>query len=236
MTPMQPPMPKSPLPKPTVTPDTRTVTPDADAPDRLHIIGLTGGIASGKSTVSAYLRRLGATVVDADVLAREAVAPGSDGLAAVVAQFGDDMLTPDGALDRRRLGEVIFNDAEARKRLNAIVHPYVRRRMQEEIAAAAAAGRSAVVLDIPLLFEGGLNEMCDEVWVVLADVAQQRARLQARDGFDAAAADARIAAQWPLAEKAKLATVVIDNRGTIAETEAQVRREWERVQAGHAAS
>lgn len=203
---------------------------------RLRIIGLTGGIASGKSTVSAYLRRLGATVVDADVLAREAVAPGSAGLAAVVREFGEQMLTADGTLDRRRLGDVVFRDADARARLNAIVHPYVRQRMQEEIAAADAAGLPAIVLDVPLLFEGGLNKMCDEVWVVLADVEQQQARLQARDGFDEAAAAARIAAQWPLSEKAAMATVVIDNRGTIAETEAQVQKEWQRITQGHAAS
>lgn len=201
---------------------------------QLRIIGLTGGIASGKSTVSAYLRTLGATVVDADVLAREAVAPGSAGLAAIVAEFGDSVLLSDGALDRRRLGEIVFADAEARAKLNAIVHPYVRRRMQEEIAAAEAAGKAAIVLDVPLLFEGGLDQMCDEVWVVLAEAEQQLARLQARDGLDEAAARARIAAQWPLVEKAARATVVIDNRGSRSATETQVRTEWQRMQNAHA--
>lgn len=200
----------------------------------LRIIGLTGGIASGKSTVSRCLRDLGAKVVDADVLAREAVAPGSAGLAAVVREFGPEMLTADGSLDRRRLGAVVFADEAARQRLNAIVHPYVRRRIGEEIEAAAAAGLPAIVLDVPLLYEGGLHELCDEVWVVLAEEAQQLERLMARDRLDEAAARARMAAQLPLAEKARRADVVLDNRGDMAATAAQVRQEWARVQAGHA--
>lgn len=201
----------------------------AETGSRLRIIGLTGGIASGKSTVSSCLRGLGAMVVDADVLAREAVAPGSEGLAAVVRAFGRDILAADGSLDRRRLGDIVFADQEARQRLNSIVHPYVRRRMHDEIEAAAAAHLPAIVLDVPLLFEGGLNKMCDEVWVVLADEAQQLQRLIARDNLDEAAARARIAAQWPLAAKAEQADVVIDNRGSLAVTEAQVRKEWARV-------
>lgn len=192
----------------------------------MRIIGLTGGIASGKSTVSAMLRELGARVLDADEYAREAVTPGSQGLAEVAAAFGPDVLRPDGSLDRARLGRIVFADEAARKRLNAIVHPRVREAMAADIDRARAEGLPAIVLDVPLLFEGGLDAICDETWVVSVDPATQLARLRARDGSNEAEARARVAAQMPLVDKVARATAVIDNNGTPAQTRAQVERLW----------
>lgn len=189
-------------------------------------IGLTGGIASGKTTVSRMLTELGARVIDADVLAREAVAPGSPGLRQVVDAFGAEMLRSDGTLDRKRLGALVFRDAQARQRLNAIVHPIVRRRMQEEIDRAQAAGLRAVVLDIPLLFESGLDGICDRVWVVYVDPQTQLERLMQRDGLSEAEARLRLEAQLPVEEKARRADAVIDNTRDATATRRQVAKLW----------
>ncbi|MCL5677221.1 MAG: dephospho-CoA kinase, partial [Firmicutes bacterium] len=132
----------------------------------MKVIGLTGGIASGKSTVTAMLRELGARVIDSDVLAREVVAPGTPGLREVVAAFGPGVLTPEGELDRKKLAGLVFGDGEARARLNAIVHPRVRERLAGELERAAGDGLPVVVLDVPLLIETGLRELCQQVWVV----------------------------------------------------------------------
>ncbi|MCA9556315.1 MAG: dephospho-CoA kinase, partial [Myxococcales bacterium] len=140
----------------------------------MRVVGLTGGIGSGKSTVAAILRALGAVVIDADVLAREAVAPGSPGLAEVVARFGPDILDPDGALDRRALGRHVFKDAAARADLNAIVHPRVGQLAAERIQAARDAGAPLVVYDVPLLYESGLEAGFEAVIVVYVDEATQR--------------------------------------------------------------
>jgi dephospho-CoA kinase len=178
-------------------------------------VGLTGGVASGKSTVSAILAELGAVVIDADVLAREVVAPGSTGLAAVVAEFGTDVLDPDGGLDRPRLGAVVFADPERRRALEAIVHPLVRARAAE-IEASAAEG-SVVVHDIPLLTETGQAPSFDAVVVVDVPVETQVERLVHIRGMSEDDARARIAAQATREERLAVATYVVDNTGTLEE-------------------
>jgi dephospho-CoA kinase len=192
----------------------------------MRIIGLTGGIASGKSTVSRMLHELGATVVDTDVLAREAVAPGQPAWEEIVAWLGRDVLLPDGSLDRRKVGELVFGDAAARARLEGITHPRIEAAAQEALAAAARAGARVAVLDVPLLYEAGWDGKVDEVWVVFVDEATQKSRLMARDGLTAAQAAARMAAQMSLAEKARRADVVIDNGGDVGSTATQVAAAW----------
>ena len=192
----------------------------------MQLIGLTGGIASGKSTVGDMLRGAGIVVIDADVLAREAVAPESPGLAAIVETFGDGMLRADGTLDRAALGARVFSDDAARARLNAIVHPEVAARAAQRIAAERAAGTTQVVYEVPLLFENGLDEAVDATIVVWVPPDVQLARLMDRDSLDENAAQARIAAQMPLAEKAARATHVIDNTGSETKTAAQLAAVW----------
>lgn len=177
-------------------------------------IGLTGGIASGKSTVGRLLAARGLPLLDADGYARDALAPGSPGAQAVLARYG--------TLDRAALGRIVFADAAERQWLEQLVHPLVRARFAAELERLAAA--PVVVLMIPLLFEAGLAGLCSEVWLVDCDEAQQRQRLMARNGLSAAEARARIAAQWPLARKRTLADVVLDNRGTAEQLEGQLER------------
>ena len=186
-------------------------------------IGLTGGIGSGKSTVSALLAERGAVIVDADRIAREVVEPGTPGLAAVVAEFGEQVLGPDGALDRPALAAVVFADAAARSRLDGIVHPLVRERATE--LAAAAPPDAVVVHDIPLLVETGQAGRYDLVLVVQADVGTRVQRLVQR-GLPEADARARIAAQATDEQRAAVADVVLDNSGTREELAAQVDRFW----------
>ncbi len=190
----------------------------------MRLIGLTGGIATGKSTFAAALRALGAPVIDADDLARAAVAKGTPGLAAVVAEFGDDVLAPDGELDRRRMGARVFADPAARARLEAAVHPAVRALFRAELARLAAAGQPVAVYDVPLLYEAKLEGEADLVVVVWAPREVQVARLAARDGLDRAAAEARLAAQLPIDEKAARADVVIANDGDPAALAEKARR------------
>ncbi len=187
-------------------------------------MGLTGGIATGKSVVSAMFAHLGARVIDADVLAREVVAPGQPAHAAIVAEFGPEVLQPDGYLDRKRLGAIVFGDPERRRRLEAITHPAVRQRQQRILSVLEEEEFEGVVIwDVPLLFETKSAGAMDRVVVVVADEPTQLARLMARDGSAEADARARMASQMPLGEKAKQAHYVIDNSGTRAETEKQVR-------------
>jgi len=194
----------------------------------VELWGLTGGIASGKSTVSNVLRQLGAVVVDADLLAREVLAPGSDGLTAVVERFGQGVLAPDGTLDRKKLGAVVFTDAKARADLGAISHPRIAALSAQRTLEAEAAGARVVVYDAPLLVENGLHHGMQEVLVVAVTPETQKQRLMGRDGISEAEALQRMASQLPLAEKRKVATVVFENDGTRAELEAQVKRFWER--------
>jgi dephospho-CoA kinase len=185
-------------------------------------VGLTGGVASGKSTVSAILSELGAVVIDADAIAREVVARGTPGLAAVVAEFGDGLLTPDGELDRPAMGALVFNDPAARKRLEAIIHPLVHRR-SAELEAAAPPG-AVVVHDIPLLAEVGRAGSFDAVIVVDAPAELQISRMVQDRGWTREDAASRIAAQASRERRLAIATHVIDNTGSLAGLRAQVER------------
>lgn len=176
----------------------------------MRLIGLTGGIATGKSTFAEALRALGLPVIDADQLARRVVEPGTPTLAAIDAAF-PGVVGPDGRLDRKALGTRVFSDAEARRRLEAITHPAIRAAMVAETARLEAAGHDLVFYDTPLLFEVGLDRAVELVVVVWAPVEAQRRRLQARDGLSAAEAEARLRAQWPVDEKAARADVVVEN-------------------------
>lgn len=192
-------------------------------------VGLTGGIASGKSEVARRLAEHGAVVIDADDLAREVVAPGTPGHAAVVERFGHEILRADGVIDRKRLGAIVFADEAARSALNAIVHPLVR---AGAAAREDAAPQGAIVVhDIPLLVETGQQDRFDVVVVVAASPQLQRHRLLAGRGMAPEAADARLAAQAPLAEKVAAADVVIDNNGTLAELQRQVDACWAQLAA-----
>ncbi len=197
-------------------------------------IGLTGGIGSGKSTVARLLTSYGAVLVDADAVAREVVGPGTPGLAAVVDEFGPEVLLPDGALDREGLGRVVFGDDGRRAALNAIVHPLVGARMAELEERARTTGAPAVVHDVPLLAENGLASLYDEVLVVDCPVELQVARLVGQRGMAEADARARIAAQATREERLAVATHVIVNDGGLAELETRVRAVWDEVLAPHA--
>jgi dephospho-CoA kinase len=186
------------------------------------VLGVTGGIASGKSSVAAIFAELGAAVISADQLAREAVAPGSAALAALVAAFGAAILTPAGELDREVLGRLVFSEPAAREQLNAITHPAIARLAETRLRTLREADVPLVIYEAPLLFEAGAVKRVDAVLVVTIDPALQQARLAERDHLDPAAIQARIAAQWPQAEKVARADFVIDNSGTPDETRRQV--------------
>ena len=188
-------------------------TTQAKPPPRL--IGLTGGIACGKSAVERFLTDCGATVIDADRLARAVVAPGSDGLREVVTAFGPQLLLDTGALDRTALGALVFADAEARAQLNAILHPRIAEASQQAIAAAFAAGAPLIVYSAALLVEGGTHRSFDGLLVVTCSPALQRARLATRDGLSRDEVDQRLAAQMPLADKAAAANWLLHNDGSL---------------------
>ncbi len=197
-----------------------------------RVFGLTGGIGSGKSSVARLLRERGVPVVDADELAREAVAAGSDGLAQVAEAFGAELVGADGELDRKRLASLVFSDEGARKRLNAITHPIVRRLSQERFAALAQQGVELAAYDVPLLYEVGLDRALSPVVVVAASEATQLSRVMARDGVSEGEARARIAAQLPLAEKRARADYVLDNDGTPEQLAAQLDALLPRLRSG----
>jgi dephospho-CoA kinase len=191
---------------------------------RFLLVGLTGGIATGKSTVTGMLARPSVRVVDADALAREVVEPGTPAHARIVAEFGKGVLQPDGRLDRARLGEIVFPDPDRRKRLEAITHPAIRARFEQIMADLERQGFDGILIwDAALLVESGGHNKMDKVVVVTTDPATQLARLMARDGSTEEAARARTASQMPLAVKARVADYVIDNSGSREETEARVR-------------
>ncbi len=198
----------------------------------MRVVGLTGGIASGKTTFAGVLRARGVPVVDADALARAAVAPGAPALAEIARAFGPGMLAADGTLDRKALAAVVFADAAARRRLEAITHPAVRRGMAEETARLAAAGHPLAFYDTPLLYEVGLEGALDSVVVVWAPRDMQRARLAARDGLSGAEAEARLAAQLPIDEKAARADFVVENVGAAADLGAKADRLLADLRAG----
>ena len=189
---------------------------------RVRRVALTGGIATGKSHVRARLESLGIPTVDADILARDAVAPGSAGLAAVVRRFGTAVLDADGTLNRRKVGAIVFGDRQARRDLEQIVHPYVREMTERWFVSLDPARVPFAVADIPLLFEGGREADFDAVIVAACEPETQLNRLMARDGLGEAEARQRIAAQWPLREKIARADYVIRTDGSLDDTNRQV--------------
>lgn len=195
-------------------------------------VALTGGIATGKSHVRAAFEALGVPTVDSDVLARDALARGTAGLAAVVGRFGREMLHPDGSLDRRKLAGVVFADADARLALEAIVHPGVRRMTDDWFRALDARRYPCAVADIPLLYEVGRDHDFDVVIVAACDPDIQAQRVMKRDGISATDARQRIAAQLPISEKSGRADYVIRTDGTFADTARQIQAVWEALNIG----
>jgi dephospho-CoA kinase len=193
----------------------------------MRIIGLTGGIGSGKSTVAAMLVKLGARIIDADKLAREVVRPGRPAWQEIIDWLGPDILQADSSINRKRLGEIVFADPEARSKLDLIIHPYINTAMRQALIKAESAGEEIVVIDVPLLFETGWDRLVDEKWVVYVDKATQLERLMARDKFTRVEAVARISAQMSLTDKVRLADVVIDNSKDYNSTIKQVETAWQ---------
>jgi len=191
----------------------------------LKLIGLTGGAGSGKSTVASMLRDLGAVVLDADVAAHTVYEPGSLGFDLIEAEFGPDYIR-DGKIDRARLGELVFHDADARARLNAIVHPLVREWMAAQTANALMRGAAVVVQDVPLLFENGLENLYSDVLLVYVPEETQVRRLVEERGLSEDRARAIVATQMPIEDKRARARRVIDNQGTRDETRKQVANVW----------
>lgn len=193
-------------------------------------VALTGGIATGKSYCTGAFARLGVPVIDADVLAREAVAPGTRGLQAIATRFGEGVFAPDGALDRAALGRIVFGNSRARSDLESIVHPEVYRRIREWFANQPMGTRLAIA-DIPLLFETGQQHEFDAVIVCACQPAEQIRRIVERNRLSEADARARIAAQLPIGEKVSRADHVIWTDGGFADTDAQVRAVFDRLTA-----
>ena len=199
---------------------------------RFLLVGLTGGIATGKSTVAEVFRRLGSVIIDADVLAREVVVPGEPAYDDIVAAFGRGILRPDGLLDRQKLGAIVFAAPDAKKRLEAITHPRIRERFARTLAELEARDFAGLVIfDAPVMIESGNSTAMDRLVVVVTDAATQAQRLTARDALGAAAAEQRMRSQMPVAEKAKLADYVIDNSGDRETTIAEARRVYAALQA-----
>lgn len=198
----------------------------------MRVFGLTGGISSGKSTVSSMLAAHGAAIIDADVVARQVVEPGTPAFAEIAAVFPEAIIG--GALDRAKLGARIFKNPDDRARLNAIIHPRVREETLRQLQTLAEAGAPLVINDVPLLIENRLHESMDGVILVVTPPEAQRARLMARNGLTAEQADERIASQLPLDEKRKYARWVIDNGGSLEETGRQVDELWQQLRIASA--
>lgn len=193
----------------------------------MSVIGLTGGIASGKSLVSATLRQLGAKVVDADEVARLVVEPGTVGLAEIRQVFGDAILNPDGSLNRKTLGNIVFADPDKLKRLNEITHPQIYKYFKNEIDNFHKhRDYPALILDVPLLIEAGFHRLADEVWLVVVPKEVQVNRVMERDGVSREQALQRISSQMSVEEKQKYADVIIDNSGSTESTRQKVVELW----------
>ncbi|ETP69337.1 dephospho-CoA kinase [Planococcus glaciei] len=198
------------------------------------IIGLTGSIASGKSTVSAMLAEMGYPIVDADKVARLVVEPGSETLEKIRVLFGEEVILPDGTMDRKKVGELIFNDPASRKKLNDVIHPAIRMEMLRQRGEFLDQGFETVIMDIPLLFESRLQHLVDKVLVVSVTEEHQLKRLMERNGLSEKEARARIASQLPMSVKEEGADAVIYNNGSVDETKWQLNRildQWKRLQS-----
>jgi len=198
----------------------------ADAGGGALLIGLTGNIATGKSTVAEMLADLGAESIDADKVAHRVMHPGGPAYAAIVATFGQEVVSPEGTIDRKRLGGLVFSDPQAMERLEAIVHPATLRAIEERIAERSA---EVIVIEAIKLFEAGLADRCDSVWVTVCRRDQQIHRLVEGRDLSRAEARQRVDAQRPQEERAALADIVIDNSGSLVETRRQVVDGWNRV-------
>ena len=192
-----------------------------------YVIGLTGGIGCGKSEAAKFLRTLGAAHLDADVISRELTAAGGAALPEIRRVFGEAAFNGDGTLDRASLGRLVFGNEPARRALEGIIHPLVQREMLTRMDAAAKAGAAVVILDVPLLFETGMDALCDETWLISCDEDVQLERLMERDSMDEDQAKARIASQMSLEDKTRRATVVIDNRGQLDRLYAQLSNQYQ---------
>ena len=188
----------------------------------VYIVGLTGGIASGKSEAARMLGDMGARCVDADAISRRLTSEPGETLDAIRAEFGDGVFDEDGALIRSKLADIVFGDPLKRKALDALTHPAIQKTMMDEVEQADKAGEKIVFLNVPLLFETGMDALCDETWLISCDEDVQLERLMERDSIDEAQAQARISSQMPLEEKTRRATVVIDNRGQLDRLYAQL--------------
>ena len=194
------------------------------------VIGLTGGIASGKSTVTRFFRDQGVPVIDADLLGHRTYEPGTDTFAAVVRAFGDELVAADGTIDRRVLGGKVFGKPDELKRLTDIVWPGIRRLATEELDSLRAAGNEVAVLEAAVMFEAGWEDLADEVWVVVVEPDHAVKRLAERNGLDPEAARARIASQLTNAERVAKADVVIENNGSFEALDARIREAWDELQ------
>lgn len=193
------------------------------------VIGLTGGIASGKSVVRQMLEDRGAYVIDADRVGHEAYEPGTECFSAVVATFGEDVVGPDGQIDRKALGAKVFGDPAKRRQLESIVWPWMRETMEGRLRTLRAEATPVVVLEAAVLIEAGWQSLVDEVWVVSVRPAIARERIVSRNGLTPKQANARIAAQLSDEERAKHARVIIDNSGSLVDLERRVDEEWRRI-------
>ncbi len=193
----------------------------------MKVIGLTGGIGSGKSTVSQFLRELGAALIDADEVGHEAYQPNTETWREVVAAFGEQILTPDGEIDRRKLGGIVFGNAESLARLNWIMHPRMYEMMKTKIEECRQRGADVVVLEAAILLEAGWTPLVDKVWVTVAPESTVVERTRERTGLPEEQILARIRSQMSSEERAKHADVVINNDGTQDELKAKVKELWE---------
>jgi dephospho-CoA kinase len=197
-----------------------------EMPAKIRIIGLTGGIATGKSSVAQFFKERGVPVIDADQLARDAVLPGSPALEQIISLFGREVVTHGGELDRKRVGTLIFSDPEKRRQLEAVLHPEIRKLAEERIALAAKAGHKRLIYMAPLLIEAAATDRVDTVWVVTVRPEIQLERLMMRDGIALEQAESMIGSQMPLSEKERYGSVIINNSGTEAETRMILETIW----------